>query len=200
MQFIIISCPSCPKHLASFRQSFPDKRGARWSHGAGEGTALDDERRSRWLWPEQRVCRGGFSSDSGWGVSCSLNRCCTWPCAVGACHNSGLAARTDWCWQAVLQAGGLRDEQGKPGVSPALRGLCGAVGTRQALQHCPRLILLCCSLPVPRSADMRLWGSAGIANRMRAALQWVAAVAQVQLTCAGSPGTRCSRLFHDRAW
>lgn len=134
------------------------------------------------------------------GVSCSLNRCCTWPCVVGACHNSGAAARTDPCWQAVLQAGGLRDEQGKPGVSPALRGLCGAVGTRQALQRCPRLILLCCSLPVPRSADTKLWGSAGVANRMRALLRWVAAVVQVQLTWAGSPGARCSKLFHDRAW
>lgn len=137
------------------------------------------------------MCRGGFSSDSGSGVSCSLNRCCTWPCVVGACHNSGVAARTDWCWQAVVQAGGL--SRGKPGVSPALRGLCRAVGTRQALQHCPRWILLCCSLPVPRSADMRLWGSVGIANRMRALLQGVAAVVQVQLTCASSSGTRCSK-------
>lgn len=93
MQFIIISCPSCPKHLASFRQSFPDKRGARWSQGAGKWPALGDKRRSRWLWPEQRVCRGGFSSDWGSGVSCSLNRCCTWPCVVGACHNSGSAGR-----------------------------------------------------------------------------------------------------------
>lgn len=110
------------------------------------------------------MCRGGFSSDFGSGVSCSLNRCCTWPCVVGACHNSGAAARTDSCWQAVMQAGGLREEQGKPAVSPALQGLRGAEGTRQALQHCPRLILLCCSLPVPRSADTRLWGSVGIAK------------------------------------
>lgn len=99
-----------------------------------------------------------------------------------------------------MQAGGLREEQGKPAVSPALQGLRGAEGTRQALQHCPRLILLCCSLPVPRSADTRLWGSVGIANRMRALLEWVAALVQVQLTCAGSPGARCSKLFHDRAW
>lgn len=73
------------------------------------------------------VHRGGLSSDSGSGVRRSLNRCCTWPCAVGACHNSGVAARTDRCWQAVVQAGGRRDEQGKAWRQP---GPPGAVRSR----------------------------------------------------------------------
>lgn len=82
-------------------------------------------------------CAGGLSPGLGFwpslqeGYTRSLNQCCPWPCVVGARHNSSLPGQI--CPGRRDAGGGLRDETGEPGVSPALRGLRGARAGSAAL-------------------------------------------------------------------
>lgn len=116
-------------------------------------------------------------------------------------RRGGRPRRTDSSWQPVVQAGARRDEAGGAWRQTGPSGRARRLGRRVGSAALPTFDFAFLPSPRPRGADPRFWGSCRALLKGRGHLGGrVAVVVQVQLTCAGSPGARRSKLFHSRAW
>lgn len=79
------------------------------------------------------------------------------------CHSSGAAAGP----AGQIGAGSPRDEAGDGWRQAGPAGAAGRLGTRQAPRRCPRVGLLCCSLPSPAEPARGCGVPAAISQRPR---------------------------------